>query len=173
MQRQRKAKPVSQSNIEKRAIYPGTFDPITYGHVDLIQRSLAAFEEIIVLVAHSRKKKPLIPDSVRKQLIERCFPKDSRVKVEIYDGLLADYARDHNIKIILRGLRALSDFEYEFQMATINRRMNPDLQTFFLMASEKFIFVNSSLVKEVISHGGDVSELVPPHVEKKLRESLC
>lgn len=95
------------------------------------------------------------------------------MKVEIYDGLLAEYCRKHEIKVVLRGLRMVSDFEYEFQMATINRRMYPELQTFFQMSSEKYFFVNSSMVKEVISHGGDVSELVPPHVERKLQERLC
>jgi pantetheine-phosphate adenylyltransferase len=163
----------SDVNTESRAIYPGTFDPITRGHVDLIQRSLTIFQELTILVAHSGKKKPLFDAEIRKELIEECFDGDPRVKVAIHDGLLIEYAKNHSFKIVLRGLRAVSDFEYEFQMATINRRMYPELQTFFLMASENFFFVNSSLVKEVISHGGDVSELVPAHVEKKLRAQLC
>ncbi|MBI1860601.1 MAG: pantetheine-phosphate adenylyltransferase [Deltaproteobacteria bacterium] len=158
--------------VENRAIYPGTFDPITLGHVDLINRSLQVINEIVILVAHS-KKDPLFDAETRKELIATCFKNDPRVKVEVYEGLLADYARRNNIKVVLRGLRGVSDFEYEFQMATMNRRMYPDLQTLFLMASEKFFFVNSTLVKEVISHGGDVSELVPSHVEKKLKEALC
>lgn len=157
----------------ERAIYPGTFDPITNGHVDLIQRSLSLFRELIVLVAHSGKKNPVFKDTERKALIEECFEGDPRVRVEIYDGLLVEYARKHQIKAVVRGLRAVSDFEYEFQMATMNRRMYPDLQPLFMMSSEKFFFVNSTLVKEVITHGGDVSELVPPHVERKLRERLC
>ncbi len=157
---------------ERRAVYPGTFDPITHGHVDLITRSLVFFDQIVVLVAHS-KKAPLFDAQTRKALVEECFSKEGKVKVEIYDGLLADYAKTAGIHVVLRGLRGISDFDYEFQMATMNRRMYPDLQTFFLMASERFFFVNSTLVKEVISHGGNVSELVPPHVEKKLRERLC
>jgi len=157
----------------KRALYPGTFDPITRGHVDLIKRSLKTFDELTVLVAHSSKKSPLFDGPTRKKLIEECFEGDPRVKVVVYEGLLVDYAREHQIAAIIRGLRAVSDFEYEFQMATMNRRMYPDLQTFFLMASENFFFVNSTLVKEVISHGGDVSELVPQHVEKLLKERLC
>lgn len=161
------------NNHSRCAIYPGTFDPITNGHVDLIRRSLFVFEKLIVLVAHSRKKSPLFAADERKALVEACFDGDPRVRVETYDGLLVDYARKNKVNIIVRGLRAVSDFEYEFQMATMNRRMYPDLQTFFLMSSEKFFFVNSTLVKEVISHGGDVSELVPPHVEKKLRDRLC
>ena len=159
-------------SVENRAIYPGTFDPITLGHVDLIQRSLCVIHEIVVLVAHS-KKNPLLDAATRKLLIEQCFEGDPRVKVVVYDGLLAEYAQRNNIKVVLRGLRGVSDFEYEFQMATMNRRMYPELQTLFLMSSEKFFFVNSTLVKEVMSHGGDVSELVPSHVERKLQEVLC
>lgn len=160
-------------SVPRKAIYPGTFDPITYGHVDLIRRSLQVFDEVTVLVAHSGKKKPLFDAATRKELIQGCFAKDTRVRVDIHDGLLVDFARKANIPNVMRGLRGISDFEYEFQMATMNSRMFGDLQTFFLMSSEKFFFVNSTLVKEVISHGGDVSELVPPHVEKRLREKLC
>lgn len=162
-----------KSEIKRRAIYPGTFDPITNGHIDIIQRSLVLFDEVTVLVAHSLKKKPIFEAEVRKKMVEACFKGDPRVKVDINDQLLADYAREKDIHVILRGLRGLSDFEYEFQMATMNRRMNEDLQTFFLMASEKFFFVNSSLVKEVFSHGGDISELVPKHVTQRLKEALC
>jgi len=167
-----KGKTKSTLKTERRAIYPGTFDPITNGHVDLICRSLSVFEKITVLIAHS-KKTPLFDSKTRQTLVKSCFKNDDRVEVEIYDGLLVNYARERDIKVVVRGLRAVSDFEYEFQMATMNRRMYPDLETFFLMASEKFFFVNSTMVKEVISHGGNVSELVPPHVEKKLKESLC
>ncbi len=163
---------MSKPPRNQRVIYPGTFDPITNGHVDLIQRALHVFDEVVVLVAHSRKKNPLLDAATRKSLIEKSFPKNPKVRVEIYEGLLVDYAKKHKIHTILRGLRAVSDFEYEFQMATINRRMYSELQTFFLMASEKFFFVNSTLVKEVAAHGGDVSEMVPPHVEKKLKETL-
>jgi len=156
-----------------RAIYPGTFDPITRGHEDLIRRSLLVFPELTVLVAHSRKKSPLFPADERKAMIASCFDGEPGLKVVVYDGLLVDYAKQNDIRVVVRGLRAVSDFEYEFQMATMNRRMWPELQTFFLMSSEKYFFVNSTLVKEVIAHRGDVSELVPPHVEKKLRERLC
>lgn len=166
-----KAKPKTAPAL-RRVIYAGTFDPITNGHVDLINRALLLFDEVIVLVAHSRKKSPLFEPKLRKKLIEQCFPNDKRVSVAISEGLLALYAKENGINVVLRGLRGISDFEYEFQMATMNARMNPDLQTFFLMSSEKFFFVNSTLVKEVFSHGGDISELVPPHVEKHLKEIL-
>lgn len=155
------------------ALYPGTFDPITYGHVDLIERSLAVFPKLVVLVAHSRKKTPLFTTEERCELVRDCFRDNGRVTVESSEGLLVDYARKHGINTILRGLRAVSDFEYEFQMATMNRRMFPELETLFLMASERHFFVNSTLVKEVLAHGGNVSELVPPHVERKLKERLC
>jgi pantetheine-phosphate adenylyltransferase len=162
----------STSSRLHRAIYPGTFDPITNGHVDLITRALSIFDEVIILVAHSSKKPVFTPEE-RMQLIKQCFKNDSRIKVDVIDGLLADYAKQVGVNVILRGLRAIFDFEYEFQMATMNKRLHPKLETFFLMASETNFFVNSTLVKEVISHGGDISTLVPPHVEKRLKEKLC
>jgi pantetheine-phosphate adenylyltransferase len=162
-----------KSKTATHAIYPGTFDPITRGHEDLIRRSLLVFSQLTVLVAHSRKKSPLFDAETRKAMIEECFRNEPAVNVVIDDGLLVHYAKKNDIRVVVRGLRAVSDFEYEFQMATMNRRMWPELQTFFLMSSEKFFFVNSTLVKEVMSHGGDVAELVSAHVERKLRERLC
>lgn len=155
-----------------RAIYPGTFDPITNGHVDLIERSLTIFDEVIILIAHSSKN-PIFSPEERKKLILECFKNDPRIQVDVITGLLADYAKKVGVNVILRGLRAISDFEYEFQMATMNKRLHPTLETFFLMASENNFFVNSTLVKEVISHGGDISSLVPRHVEKALKGKLC
>ncbi|MFM8312821.1 MAG: pantetheine-phosphate adenylyltransferase [Deltaproteobacteria bacterium] len=165
-------KDTSSPSKAHRAIYPGTFDPITNGHVDLITRALSIFDEVIILIAHSSKN-PIFTQEERKELIQGCFKKDPRIKVERVEGLLADYAKKMKVNVILRGLRAISDFEYEFQMATMNKRLHPGLETFFLMASENNFFVNSTLVKEVISHGGDISTLVPPHVEKALKEKLC
>lgn len=157
---------------KRRAIYPGTFDPMTLGHIDIITRSLALFDEVTILIAHSGKK-PIFTAEERKAIILECFQNEQRIKVDIIEGLLADYAKAKGIHVILRGLRAISDFEYEFQMATMNRRLYPDLETCFLMAAENHFFVNSTLVKEVVSHGGDVSSLVPLHVETKLKEKLC
>jgi pantetheine-phosphate adenylyltransferase len=164
---------IEKNNISNRALYSGTFDPITNGHLDIIQRALPFFSEIVIVVAHSARKNPLFSAEERKKLIEECFPNTSKIKVDISQGLLAEYAKKNNIQVILRGLRAVSDFEYEFQMGTMNRHLNSKLESFFLMSSEKFFFVNSTIIKEVISHGGDVSDLVPPHVEKKLKEKLC
>lgn len=158
---------------ERRALYPGSFDPITNGHIDIIQRSLHVFDEVIVLIAKSGKKRPLFDVKDRQEMVERCFENEPRVSVALYDGLLVDFARNNQIRVVVRGLRAVSDFDYEFQMATINRRMYPELQEFFLMASEKFFFVNSSLVKEVIGLNGKAEGLVPEHVEKRIREKLC
>ncbi len=154
------------------AIYPGTFDPITLGHLDLIHRASNVFDRIIILVAHSTKKIPLFSPEERKEMVEQCFRTHPSVVVDVHSGLLVDYARQKGIQTVLRGLRVVSDFEYEFQMATINRQMYAELQTFFLMSSEKFFFVNSSLVKEVCSHRGAISHLVPPHVEVRLKEKL-
>jgi pantetheine-phosphate adenylyltransferase len=160
-------------SIEKtRAIYPGTFDPITNGHVDLITRALSIFDEVIILIAHSSKN-PIFSVKERKELVLKALKHDPRIAVDSVEGLLADYAKKIKVNVILRGLRAISDFEYEFQMATMNKRLYPKLETFFLMASENNFFVNSTLVKEVISHGGNVSSLVPLHVEKALKEKLC
>ena len=155
-----------------RAIYPGTFDPITNGHIDLITRALSTFDEVIILIAHSSKN-PIFSSTERQVLVQKCFKNDPRIKVDIIKGLLADYAKKQSINVVLRGLRAISDFEYEFQMATMNKRLHPELETFFLMSSENTFFVSASLVKEVISHGGDISSLVPLHVEKSLKEKLC
>lgn len=157
----------------RKALYPGTFDPITLGHVDIIHRSLSLFDEVTILIAHSLKKTPLIDAETRKKLVEKCFPKNKKIKVEIFQGLTAEYAKKNGFNCILRGLRGISDFEYEFQMASMNKKLNPELDTFFLTASEKYFFVNSTLVKEVFTHGGDVSELVPSHVLKTLKEKIC
>jgi pantetheine-phosphate adenylyltransferase len=155
------------------AVYPGTFDPITNGHVDLVNRALTVFDKVVILVAHSGKKQPLFDPKTRQELIRQCFPGNERIAVDEYEGLLVDYAKKNGIRTVLRGLRAVSDFEYEFQMSTINRRMFPQLQTFLLMASENYFFVNSTLVKEIFAHGGDISEMVPAHVNQKLKEKLC
>ncbi len=165
--------PMSEITRKEWALYPGTFDPITLGHVDLVERIVSVFQGVVVLIAHSEKKKPLFSVEERLKMVENCFKGRLNIKVESSRELLAHFAQRCGIRVIVRGLRAVSDFEYEFQMATINRRMMGELETFFLMASEKYFFVNSTVVKEVLAHGGNVSQFVPSQVEQKLKEKLC
>ncbi len=154
---------------KKIAIYPGTFDPFTNGHLDLVVRSLRAFEEVIVAVAPSLKKEPLFTTEERLSLIKRSLTGYKRVKIEIFDGLLVDYVRQKKGTVIIRGLRAVSDFEYELQMALMNRRLNPHIETVFMMPSEEYSFLTATIVKEIASLGGPVKELVPAPVEEELK----
>ena len=157
---------------EKIAIYPGSFDPLTNGHLDILSRALKIFDQIIVAVTESEHKKPLFTVEERVSMLKKATESMKNVQAESFSGLLVRKVQEKNAIAIIRGLRAVSDFEYEFQMATINRRMYHELQTVFLMASEKFFFVNSTIVKEVFGHGGKVSEWVPSHVEKELKKTL-
>lgn len=158
--------------MKKIAIYPGTFDPITNGHIDLIKRALRLFDEIIVAVAPSHKKQPLFSIKERVGFIKDAIKGMKRVKVEVFNGLLIDYVRKKKGIAILRGLRAVSDFEYELQMAHMNRRLDTDVETVFVMPSEEYSFVTSSIVKEVASFGGSVSGLVTEEVEMALKEKF-
>jgi len=156
----------------QRAIYPGTFDPVTYGHIDILKRALNIFEEVIVAVAHNPQKKPLFSVKERMQLLKKATQGLERVVVEDFQGLMVDYAKSKKISTIIRGLRMLSDFEYEFQMALTNRKLNPGIETIFLMTSEPYSYLSSKLLKEAVSLGADVSPFVPPFVEKALRDKL-
>jgi len=158
--------------MNKRAIYPGTFDPITYGHLDLIKRGLLLFDEIIIAVAEMSQKKILFPVEERVNLIKEVTEEFSGIKVESFKGLVVDYARSKNVRIILRGLRMVSDFEYEFQMALTNRKLAPEIETIFMMTNEKYSFISSRLIKEAMSLGADVSEFVPPPVYRALMDKL-
>jgi pantetheine-phosphate adenylyltransferase len=149
------------------AIYPGSFDPITNGHVDIVQRALVLFDRVIVAIANNVRKAPLFTVEERKAHIVDAI-KDPRVEVDAFEGLLVDYVKRRGSRLVVRGLRALADFEYEFQLAHMNRRLGVDIDTVFLMTSEKDFYVSSSLVKEVAQFGGDVHGLVPPHVERDL-----
>jgi pantetheine-phosphate adenylyltransferase len=152
------------------AVYPGTFDPITNGHVDILRRSLKIFDRVVVALAENVRKAPLFSLEQRRKLIEEALGKDARLEVDAFQGLLADYCRRRGATVVIRGLRALADFEYEFQLAHMNRRLAPDVETLFLMTGEESFYVSSSLVKEVALMGGDVSGLVPAGVVAALAE---
>ncbi len=156
--------------MERVAVYPGSFDPITNGHLDIIRRGLRSFDRLIVLVAYNPNKKGLFSIEERMQLIREVIGNDTRITVDSSPGLLVEYVKNAGANVILRGLRALSDFEYEFQMALINRRLNRDIETVFLMTGYKWFYTSSQLIKEAASHGGSVRGLVPDIVLHKLEE---
>lgn len=158
--------------MTKIAIYPGTFDPITNGHIDLVKRTLKIFDEVIIAVAPSRKKEPLFTVEERIKLINRSIRNLKGAKTESFDSLLVYYAKERKGVAIIRGLRAVSDFEYELQMALMNRRLNTSVETVFMMPSEEHTFLSSTLVKEVASFGGSVKGLVPDAVEKAVKEKF-
>ena len=154
------------------AIYPGTFDPLTNGHTDLIQRAAKMFDTVLVAVANNPSKKPCFSLEERVELANTILNHLDNVKVIGFSGLLADLARDHNANVLIRGIRAVSDFDYEFQLANMNRRLNPDLESVFLTPAERNSFISSTLVKEVARHNGDVSEFVNPVIVKALKTKL-
>ncbi len=153
----------------KKAIYPGSFDPVTNGHLDIIQRAALMFDEVIVAVIRNPDKKTKFSLSKREKMLTSCLIGLSNVKISSFDGLLIDYARQKEAKIIVRGLRAVSDFDYEFQMALTNRKMAPEIETIFLMTDYHYSYLSSSVVKQIAKLGGDVSALVPKPVAKELK----
>jgi len=154
---------------KKIAIYPGTFDPITNGHIDLIQRAAEMFDEVILAIASSSKKNPRFTLEQRIDMAEKVLADCTNVRVKGFQSLLVDFAKKENARILIRGLRAISDFEYEFQLASMNRNLAPDIESIFLMPADEYSFISSSLVKEVASLGGDVSNFVHPLVNKALK----
>jgi len=158
--------------MKKKAVYPGSFDPITNGHVDIIERGLNIFDQINIAVLKNPKKKPLFTTKERVGMIEDIFPNQKRIHVMSFDGLLVDFARKINSNIVIRGLRAVSDFEYEFQMSLMNRKLAPDIETLYMMPAVEYSFLSSQLVKEVCLLGGCLEGLLPPAVEKKLKAKL-
>jgi pantetheine-phosphate adenylyltransferase len=152
----------------KIAIYPGTFDPVTNGHVDVAKRAAELFDKVIVCVAVNTLKEPLFTGAERVKMIREAVKDIKNIEVEEFQGLLVDYARKKNADAIVRGLRAVSDFEYEFQMALTNRKLCSDVDTVFLMPHENYTYLNSTIVREIARFGGDVTEFVPEHVKKEL-----
>jgi pantetheine-phosphate adenylyltransferase len=157
---------------KRTAIYPGSFDPLTNGHVAIIQRGLKVFDRLVVAVANNPEKRPMFTAAEREAMIAEALGEDPRVDVDSFDGLLVDYARRKGVHTVLRGLRAVSDFEYEFQIANMNRHLLPDVETVFVMTGEDYFFVSARLVREVATFGGDVSAFVPPNVLDALRRKL-
>lgn len=152
------------TNKIKRAIYPGSFDPITYGHIDIAMRSLNIFDELIIAIGDNRNKKPLFSSQDRIAQIGEVFDDNPAIKVISFNGLLVNLARDLKCFTIIRGLRAVSDFEFEFQLSSINKKMEPRIELFFMMTSEKYFYVSSSIVKEIASNSGDISDFVPNNI---------
>jgi pantetheine-phosphate adenylyltransferase len=151
------------------AVFPGSFDPLTNGHVDIILRSAHLFERVIVAVLVNAEKKPLFTSDERVAIVREVFREYANVEVESFDGLLVEYAKRRRASAIVRGLRAVSDFEYEFQMALMNRHLEPTLETVFMMPAEQYTYLSSRLIKEVFQLGGEVRGLVPPAVERAMR----
>lgn len=153
------------------AMYPGTFDPITNGHQDLARRASRIFDRVVIAIAAGSEKKPMLPLKKRIELAAEVLKDLDNVEVTGYRGLTVDFARDNNLQVIIRGLRAVSDFEFEFQLATMYRQLDDDIETVFLTPTEQFTYISSSMVKEIASLGGDVSKFVHPAVEAELKKN--
>ena len=158
--------------MDKIAVYPGSFDPVTKGHCDVVQRSLNLFDKIIVAVATDGTKDPLFTIEERLEMLKETFKETPQVEVDSFDGLLVEYVAERRADAILRGLRAVSDFEHEFQMALMNRKLNRKVETVFLMTGLRWIFISSSIIKEATRFGGDTRGMVPDNVFKKLQEKF-
>lgn len=156
----------------QKAIYPGTFDPVTYGHIDIIKRAQEIFSEVIVAVAHNPHKKPLFTVKERVSFLEKATADLTGISITDFDGLVVDFARKQHAKVLIRGLRMVSDFEYEFQMALTNRKLSSDIETIFLMPHESYSYLSSKLLKEASTLGADLSCFVPEFVEKALIKRL-
>ncbi len=156
----------------KTAIYPGSFDPITNGHLDIIRRSSAIFDHLVVAVSVNHSKKPLFTIEERIKLIEKVTEDIKNIEIVTFDGLLADYAKLRDAKVIIKGLRAVSDFEYEFQMALLNKSLNQDTETLFMATSQNYSFLSSSIVKEIGALGGDLTGLVPEKIMSEIKQKL-
>ena len=156
----------------RKAVYPGTFDPVTYGHLDVIKRGSKVFDELIVSVGHNPMKQPLFTITERMDMISKNTSEIKNVNVDCFEGMLTDYMKELQTNVILRGIRTLSDFDYEFQRALTNRVLKTDVETVFIMTSQEYSYLNSSLIKEAVSLGGDISMFVPSDVEKLLQQKF-
>ncbi len=154
----------------KKALYAGSFDPFTIGHLDIVKRAISIFDEVTILIAVSPLKKNLLTKEERKDILLKIFENNPKVQVDEWDGLIVDYAKKNNINAIVRGLRPTGDFEIEFQMASMNRKLNPDLETVFFTTGENLYYISSSLVKEIYGHGGDIKQFVPQVVFDELEK---
>jgi pantetheine-phosphate adenylyltransferase len=161
---------VTAASASRIAIYPGSFDPLTHGHVDIIRRGSRLFDRIVVAVLVNPEKSPLFTPTERVELAREVFEHDANVEIDTFDGLLVDYARRRRASVIVRGLRAISDFEFEMQMALMNRHLSPELETVFMMPSEAYTYLSSRLVKEVFALGGPIEAFVPTEVERRLAQ---
>jgi pantetheine-phosphate adenylyltransferase len=159
-------------SIMRIAIYPGSFDPLTNGHLDVIQRAARLFDQVVVAVANSESKNPLFSLGERRQIVAEAIRHLTNVEADTFDGLLVDYVDQRAGQAIIRGLRAVSDFEFEFQLALMNRKLNERVETIFMMPKDTYTFLSSRIVKEIARLGGDVSEFVPPHVKEALTKKL-
>ena len=157
--------------MDKFAVYPGTFDPITNGHFDIIKRALNLFKSVIVLVVEHREKSPMFSVEDRVRFVRAATKNWKGVEVDSFDGLLVDYVKNKGAKVIIRGLRAVSDFDYEFQLTQLNRKLCPELETVFIMPGEEYFFLSSKMLKEIASYGGDVTQFVPKVVADVLKKS--
>jgi len=156
--------------MKNTAVIPGTFDPVTYGHLDVIKRVSNLYDKVFVAVAHSQQKNTLFSVEERVQMLEKAVSEYGNVTVEDFKGLAVAYAKDKSAKVVIRGLRMISDFEYEFQMALTNRKLDPDIETIFMMPNESYSYLSSRLIKEAAFMGADISGFVPENVAKKLKE---
>ena len=156
----------------RTAIYPGSFDPLTNGHLDVIERAVKLFDRVIVAVAKNESKQPLFTLEERVEQVRRCIKHLPNAEVDSFDGLLVNYANQRNAQAIVRGLRAISDFEFEFQLALMNRKLNENIETIFMMPKETYTFLSSRIIKEIARLGGDVHTFVPPHVRTALIEKM-
>jgi pantetheine-phosphate adenylyltransferase len=158
--------------MKRIAIYPGSFDPVTNGHIDIVQRGKSLFDEIIVAILHNPSKEALFSLEERIFMLKKSMKGITGISYDTFGGLLVDYAKNRGANAILRGMRAVSDFEYEFQLALMNRKLNKDIQTVFLMTGLRWIFTSSSIIKEAAQFGGDISDMVPPIVNQMIKEKF-